>query len=172
MAMNLKPQDIFIMLKLIALGQNQWSYSSLANDLFMSTSEVHAGIKRSVTARLMGLDSGRPLKQSLEEFLIHGVKYAFPPDRGGLTRGVPTGYSAPPFRDLIIQPDEPPPVWPDPDGETRGYEFSPLYKSVPKAALKDPILYELLVIVDVIRDGRAREREIALKELKVRLGMS
>ncbi|NPU85896.1 MAG: hypothetical protein HPY65_15580 [Syntrophaceae bacterium] len=170
--MNLKPQDIYILLKLVALGQNQWSYSLLANDLFMSSSEVHAGIKRAAAARLMGLDSGRPLKQSLEEFLIHGVKYAFPPDRGGLTRGVPTGYAAPPFRDLIIQRDEPPPVWPDPDGGTRGYEFSPLYKSVPKAALKDPVLYELLVIVDVIRDGRTREREIASEELKVRLGTS
>ena len=71
---------------------------------------------------------------------------------------------------MISQPNEPPPVWPDPEGDTRGYEFSPLYKSVPKAASKDRILYELLVIVDAIRDGRAREREIAIKELKARLG--
>ena len=168
--MNLKPQDIIILLKLIALGEDQWSYASLAGDLFMSTSEVHAGIKRAVAARLMDSQRGRPLKQSLEEFLIHGVKYAFAPDHGGLTRGVPTGYAAPPLNDLISQPTEPPPVWPDPEGDTRGYEFSPLYTSVPKAALKDKKLYELLSIIDAIRGGKAREKEIAIKELKRRLG--
>lgn len=168
--MNLKPQDIYILLKLVALGESQWSYASVANDLFMSASEVHAGIKRAVAARLMHSQGEHPLKKSLEEFLIHGVKYAFPPDHGGLTRGVPTGYAAPPLRDIISQPNEPPPIWPDPDGDTRGYEFSPLYKTVPKAAVRDKTLYELLVIVDAIRDGRAREREIAIKELKKRLG--
>ena len=61
--MNLKPQDIFILLKLVALGEDQWSYASLAGDLFMSTSEVHAGIKRAVAARLMDSHRGRPLKK-------------------------------------------------------------------------------------------------------------
>ena len=168
--MILKPQDIYILLKLVAMGESQWSYASVAGNLFMSASEVHAGIKRAVAARLMSSDSVRPLKKSLEEFLIHGVKYAFPPDQGGLTRGVPTGYAAPPLKDIITQPNEPPPVWPDPEGNTCGYEFSPLYKTVPKAAAKDAKLYELLAIVDAIRDGRAREREIAVKELKARLG--
>jgi len=168
--MILKPQDIYILLKLVAMGESQWSYASVAGDLIMSASEVHAGIKRAVAARLMSSDSVRPLKKPLEEFLIHGVKYAFPPDHGGLTRGVPTGYAAPPLKDIITQPNEPPPVWPDPEGNTRGYEFSPLYKTVPKAAIKDAELYELLAIVDAIRDGRAREREIAVKELKTRLG--
>jgi len=168
--MILKPQDIYILLKRVAMGESQWTYASVAGDLFMSASEVHAGIKRAVAARLLSSDSVRPLKKSLEEFLIHGVKYAFPPDHGGLTRGVPTGYAAPPLKDIITQPNEPPPVWPDPEGNTRGYEFSPLYKTVPKAAAKDAKLYELLAIVDAIRDGRAREREIAVKELKARLG--
>ena len=168
--MNLKPQDIYILLKLIIVGKGQWSYPSLAKALFMSTSEVHAGIKRAVSARLMDSQRGLPLKKSLEEFLIHGIKYAFSPDYGGLTRGIPTGYAAPPLKNLITQPNEPPPVWPDPDGDTRGYEFSPLYKSVPKAVQQDKMLYELLAIVDALRDGRAREREIAIKELRIRLG--
>jgi len=170
--MILKPQDILIILKLISLGDVSWSYSSLAGDLFMSTSEVHAGLRRGSAARLMDAKRERPMKKGMEEFLIHGVKYAFPPDRGPLTRGIPTAYAAPPFLNLITQPQEHPPVWPDPQGDTRGYEFSPIYKSAPKAALKDQKLYELLAILDVIRDGRAREREIAVKELKNRLGFS
>jgi hypothetical protein len=48
-------------------------------------------------------------------------------------------------------------------------EFSPLYKNVPEAARRDPKLYELLALVDAIRDGRAREREIAIDELKARI---
>ena len=48
---------------------------------------------------------------------------------------------------MFIADGEPPPVWPDPEGEVRGMAFSPLYKSVPKAAQRGPKLYELLVLV-------------------------
>ena len=65
-------------------------------------------------------------------------------------------------------PDEPALVWPDPEGPERGQAFSPLYKSAPKAARKDAILYEYLVIVDAIRGGGARERELAIKALEMR----
>ena len=58
--MNLKPQDIYILLKLVTLGENQWSYASVAGDLFMSASEVHAGIKRAIAARLMHSQGGQP----------------------------------------------------------------------------------------------------------------
>jgi hypothetical protein len=168
--MILKPQDIVVLLKLVALREHPWSYASLANDLFMSASEVHAGIKRAIAARLMDTTGKQALNRSLEEFIIHGVKYAYPPDRGGLTRGIPTGYAAAPLKAMISQPPELPPVWPDPEGDTRGNEFSPLYKSVPKAARKDIKLYELLALVDAVRDGRAREREIAIREIRARLG--
>jgi hypothetical protein len=44
-----------------------------------------------------------------------------------------------------------------------------LYKLAPQAARADPALYELLVLVDAIRGGRAREHNIAVKELAKRL---
>ena len=167
--MVLRPQDILILLKLVSLDDQGWSYASLAQDLSMSPSETHAGVKRAVAAHLVNPQNNRPIRSAIEEFLVHGVKYAFPPDRGGLTRGIPTGFAAPPLVDIITQPGEPPPVWPNPEGKVRGYEFSPLFKSVPKAAAKDKRLYELLVLVDAIRGGRARERDIAVKELRARL---
>ena len=167
--MILKPQDIFIMLKLVVWNRSEWSYPTLSHELSMSASEVHAGVKRAAAARLMAMDRKIPVKSNILEFLIHGVKYAYPPDRGGITRGMPTGYAAQPLRDLIMQPDEPSPVWPDPEGQVRGYEFSPLYSSVPKACKIDPKLYELLALVDAIRDGRARERKIAIKEVQSRI---
>jgi hypothetical protein len=169
MGMVLKPQDIVILLKIIALKGSEWSYPSLAHDLSMSVSEVHSGIKRAGNARLIDLERRIPLISAFEEFLIHGVKYAFPPTRGGLVRGMPTGYAAPPLMDLIIQPNEPPPVWPFVKGTVRGQEFNPLYKSVPMAASRDNSLYELLTLVDAIRDGRSREKNLAIKEIKSRL---
>ena len=85
---------------------------------------------------------------------------------------MPTSYAAPPLVSLIVQPNEPPPVWPYPDGSVRGHEFSPLYKSVPMAAAKDRVLYELLALVDAIRGGRAREKNLAITELRSRLGVT
>ena len=171
--MILKPQDVMILLKLVALGREPWTYQRLAVELSISQSEAHAGVKRAVAARLMSdatAAGGRPIQPALLEFLIHGVRYAFPPSRGELTRGMPTAYAAPPLDRLIVQPTEPPPVWPYAEGTVRGYSFEPLYPSAPKAASRDPALYELLALVDAIRDGRARERSLAARQLELRLG--
>jgi len=169
--MNLKPQDILFLLKLVVLGKNKWSFNKLAIDLNMSPSEVHAAAKRSIAARLAIQEDSNiyPNIRNLEDFLLHGVQYVFVPDRGGLSRGMPTAYAAVPMKSHFIEDNEPPPVWPDPEGKARGTLFSPLYKSAPQAAKHDPRLYELLALVDAIRDGRAREKSIAEKELKVRL---
>ena len=93
----------------------------------------------------------------------------FLPERGAITRGIPTAYAAPPLVKHFQQSSELPPVWPDKNGQIRGEAFSPIYKLAPQAAQKDQELYELLVIVDAIRGGRARERKIAIDELRQRL---
>ncbi len=172
--MVLKPQDVCVMLKLITMGDRRWTYAELAKELFMSPSEVNAGVKRAIEARLAISSesfngSPRPIRKALEEFLVHGVQYAFPPHRGELTRGLPTASAAPPLKDLLLPTEDPPPVWPSPEETVRGYSFSPLYKSIPKAARLDNRLYELLALVDSIRGGRARERNMAVEELRDRL---
>jgi hypothetical protein len=169
---SLKPQDICILLKIVALNRSPWSYSQLAYELGMSASEVHAGVKRATEASLMRLEDGwgTPDPDALEELLIHGVKYVFTPVHGRLTRGMPTSFAAPPLNRVSARPLQPPPVWPDAEGEVRGYEFSPLYKSVPYAARRDAKLYELLALVDAIRGGPQSERELAIRELRARLG--
>ena len=169
--MNLKPQDVLFLLKLVALGKKHWSFNKLAVELGMSPSEVHAASKRALAARL-ALKEGEniwPNVRALEDFLFHGIQYVFVPERGGLDRGIPTAYAAAPMNALFVDDGEAPPVWPDPEGEVRGESFSPLYKSAPVAAKNDPELYELLALVDAVRGGRARERDIAKKELKKRL---
>lgn len=170
--MILKPQDVVILLKLVVLGPRPWTYQRLAAELSISQSEVHAGVRRAVAARLMNdvtTTDGRPSYAALREFLIHGVRYAYPPKHGGLTRGMPTGYAAPPLNKVIVGSSEPPPVWPYAEGAVRGMSFEPLYPSVPVAAARDPKLYELLALVDAMRDGRARARNFAAEEFEKRI---
>jgi hypothetical protein len=137
----------------------------------MSPSEVHAGIHRAIAARLAvkTTDQIKPVIRNLEEFLLHGLGYVFVPDRGEITRGMPTIHAGPPLSHMLVSSGDPPPVWPDPEGNVRGQSFSPLYKSVPKAAGQDRQFYELLVLADAIRGGRPREHEIAVKEIQKRL---
>lgn len=168
--MNLKPQDILVLLKLIAQGDMDWVYSRLAMQLCMSSSEIHAAMKRAYNAGLM-MDKGEtmmPDAKNLQEFIIYGVKYAFAAERGELCFGMPTSYAAKPLSDRVINDDSNPPVWPDENSKTQGIAFRPLYPSVPDAARLDPALYELLALVDAIRGGRTRERTQAIKEMKLR----
>jgi len=170
--MVLKPQDVVVALKLVAQARKQRpSFAQIAMDLKLAASEVHAAVKRCQAAHLLGPHElgDRPNRAALEEFLLHGVKYAFPAERGEPTRGVPTAYAAPPLNQFISAGDELPPVWPCAEGTSRGVSFEPLYKTVPLAALHDPLLYEYLALVDALRDGRVREKQIAEKELRSRL---
>ena len=169
--MNLKPQDVLLLLKLISIEKRPWSFNKISVELGMSPSEVHAAAKRLLAARLavkVG-DSIHPNIRNMEEFLLHGIQYVFLPERGAINRGMPTAYAAPPLNAHFVDDNEPPPVWPDSEGEVRGESFSPLYKSAPVAAKNDSNLYQLLVLVDALRGGRARERDIAKKEIKKRL---
>lgn len=161
-----------MLLKLASDPKAPWSYPRLASELEISPSEIHAAVKRAEAAGLAKKtpSGSQPIMQALEELLIHGIKYVFVPKRGGPVRGIPTAWAAPPLRDLFAQSGEPPPVWPHPEGTVRGLEFSPLYRSAPDAARKDEKLYELLALVDAIRGGRARERNVAAKKLHARLG--
>jgi len=97
------------------------------------------------------------------------VRYAFPAKRGSIVRGMPTAQAAPPLSAVIAGTEDLPPVWSDPQGSVKGYALEPLYRSAPAAAKRDPKLYELLALVDALRDGRSRERRLAEEELKRRI---
>jgi hypothetical protein len=165
--MVLKPQDVYVALKIVAGESDRASYSSLAAELVMSPSEVHASVLRAQRCHLLHGPrlKNRPNFSALEEFLVHGLKYVFPPERGEFTRGVPTSYAAEPLRGIIAQGNDPAPVWPYEVGKKRGIGFEPLYRTAPIAALRDPSFYEYLVLADALRDGQIRERKIAENEL-------
>jgi hypothetical protein len=170
-AYSLLPQDIILLLKLACHPGSEWTYAEAGRQLGQSASQVFNSVNRAAVSGLLyhpTLLAG-PNRSALKEFLIHGVKYAFPAQRGSMTRGVPTSWAAPPLNRHISASHEPPPVWPYPEGSIRGVELSPLHKTAAKVALADIKVYELLALVDSIRQGGARERDLAIKELTQRI---
>lgn len=168
--MQLLAQDVLVMVKLALIPGKRPTMAALAYQVGLSPSRIQDAIKRGKSARLLSERDDQVRLPHLREFLIHGFKYAFPAQRGELTRGVPTSYAAPPLNAVITQPDEPPPVWPYAEGTVRGISILPLHKNVPEVALRDRPLYEMLALLDALRDGRARERAIAEQEIQRRLG--
>lgn len=168
----LRPQDLVVLLRL-SLNQGQApSYAALGSELGLTASEVHAGIERAALAQLARKDkTGKAtvVREALWLYVQHGARYSFPATRGELTRGLPTSYAASPLRERIVQPNDPPPVWPHKNGTMRGAAFYPLYPTVPEAAMRNPALYELLALFDAVRGGSPRERSIALDLLQGRL---
>lgn len=165
--LTISPLDIVILLKIIALGDSPWLQSNLAESLHISQSEVSKSLMRSKYASLLDVSSKKVSRLALMEFLQYGIRYIYPQQPGALVRGIVTGHSAPPLNKIIIS--EEPYVWPSAKGTVRGQSIIPLYPSVIEAVKSDHKLYELLALVDAIRVGKAREKDIAIQELKVRI---
>ncbi len=169
---SMKPQDVVVAIKVAILGENKITFSNLANALAMSASEVHASTKRCELAGMLTASHGNGLtaiKPALKEFLSHGARYAFPAVLGPITRGMLTASAGPTLSKLLVASPEGPPVWPFAQGEARGPSLYPLYPKVPEAAANDPELYDLLTLIDAIRIGGARDRELAIGELEKRI---
>lgn len=160
----MRPQDIAVLLKIIASGDTNWQNKDLSWALNLSASEISESLNRSQIAGLIDGKKKKVSRQSMMEFLEHGLRYVFPAASGSLMRGIPTAHAHPFMSHLF--PSEEPYVWPDPEGEVRGVAIDPLYPGVTKAIRIDQNLYKLLALIDVIRIGKVRERKVAIEELK------
>jgi hypothetical protein len=94
-------------------------------------------------------------KKALEDLLVHGIKYVFPVKPGTLALGMPTGSCSPILKDYF--PEATQLVWPMKGGNQRGLLIAPLYAGAATASSKDPILYDLLALCDVLRVGADKE---------------
>lgn len=162
----MSPLDVVVLVKL-AMTNEPVTQLSLAAALSLSQSEISKSMTRSRYAALLYGRDHQVMRQGLMDFIQYGLRYAFPQQPGAVVRGIPTAHSAAPLSEYIQS--EEPYVWPSPYGYVRGHGIAPLYPKVVDAALKDPELYEVLALIDAIRVGRARERNIAIDELKKRL---
>lgn len=155
----LQPLDILVALKL-ALNEQDYTQAELAVELDISASQVNRALKSCRASGLIEADSMKVHRKSLNEFLLHGIRYAYPGRLGKVVRGLPTAHSALPLKKRIRAADRPL-VWPDPEGRVRGESVEPLYRNAVFAARRDQRMYEALALLDAIRLGRARERKLA-----------
>lgn len=167
----LKPQDLAVAFKLVALKGDWLPYAELGNVMQLSRFEAHAAVQRLIAAGLLSEVDNQPtpIMQALRQFVIHGAQYVYPAVRGEITVGVPTAHGALPLSEMLVTSIDPVPVWPHPKGRGKGPSVLPLYEKLPMAALEDQDLYEFLALFDALRAGQAREREMAKKILEERL---
>jgi hypothetical protein len=167
----LKPQDLVVAVKLAVNRQRDFGLAELAAELGMALSSVHGAIVRGEQGRLLSRSAGsiRAIRSAVSEFVVHGAKYSFPAQLGPTTRGTATSIGGPTLRRHFESTDQFCPVWPDPEGSSRGPGLIPLYPGLAKATSKDENLYDTLTLLDALRVGAAREREMAVLALEERL---
>jgi hypothetical protein len=168
---TLKPLD-FVLAAKIAVNRDQvFLLAELAAEFQVSLSTIHGSLVRAEASRLVSRSAGsiRAMRPAIKDFAIYGLRYAFPGLMGSSARGVPTAVGAPVLAGHFEKTDALVPVWPHPEGSVWGLELVPLHPSIPSASLRDKSLYDMLALVDAIRVGAAREREIAVNELNVSL---
>lgn len=164
----MKAQDILIALKIVSYEDDDWRIIDLAYNLRISASEIHAGIKRMHEANIMHMKK-HIVKDNLLEFIVHGVKYAFPAVPGMDSRGISTSHGSGFFPNILSKGDDLY-VWPYENGSSKGSSIAPLYRSVPYFVLEDAFMYKYLSYIDAMRIGRERERLYAENEMNKLLG--
>jgi DNA-binding transcriptional ArsR family regulator len=160
--------DLLIAIMLAARGDTHTSVRRLGENLGLSKSAVANSLRR---LRDLGLvkDDGprgrRVNRLALRDCLEHAVRWIAPAKVGDFELGLPTAHSAGVLAKKLSG-DYDPVVIPLPHGPVRGRAVTPIHPLAPRAAAKDPSLHRLLALVDALRIGRARDREVAAAELR------
>jgi len=164
---GMRPHDIVVLLKIAAKKDKPWLMKDLSIELGISASEISESLNRSAIAGLITKEKKHLMKLAILDFLEHGLRYVYPQHPGAKVRGVPTAHAAPPLNSELVSSEAY--VWPYGEGTVRGESIEPLHPKVPEACLKDPVFYEYMALSDALRVGRAREKNLAMEELKKRL---
>ena len=161
----IKGQDIVVLASLMDEAAQKLTYAELAETVRLSVAETHAAVKRLQESALLN-DNRRPVGRNALEFLVHGLRYAFPlRPSGRLAKGIPTAYAAPVAADEFASSGNVP-VWAVSDGPVYGQAVEPLYPTAPEAAASDAALYGRLALFDMLRGGRLRERRFAESKIE------
>lgn len=115
----LKGEDIVVLFKLVDPPSN-WTVRWLADETTIPRSVVHRAVQRLEISRLYSKVMRRANVLHTEEFLVHGLRYVFPPIFSGVTIGMPTAWAASPLKGPIVSNDELPPR----SGRTRRAKFA------------------------------------------------
>jgi DNA-binding Lrp family transcriptional regulator len=160
--------DLLVLLKLAASADTSASVRDLAGELGISKSAVALSLKRLEDLELIkGEAPNRRInKLAARDLLEHAARWIAPAKAGDWELGLPTAHSEAHLA-ARFHGDAEPVVLPLPHGPLRGRAVPPLHPQAPAAAARDPRLHRLLAIVDSLRIGRAREREVAAAELRL-----
>lgn len=156
----MRPQDVVILLKKLTPEGRNMNGKELSESLGISAAEISMAMERNRVAQLVDAEKKRVNVLALKDFLVYGIKYCFPALLGKIVRGIPTASSASPMNQILASNGNTV-VWRDSSGSVRGQSVTPLFPSAVEASKKDPDLYALLTIVDALRIGNARERQVA-----------
>jgi hypothetical protein len=165
---KLLPIDLLVALKLAAHEGEAATVRQLEDELGLSKSAVANSLLRLRELDLVKDDpaNGRRVnKLLLRDCLEHAARWIAPARIGEFELGLPTAHAVESLKRKITG-DEDPLVIPLPHGPSRGRAVTPLHPLAPEAAAKDPKLYRLLAVVDALRIGRARDRQLAAAELR------
>lgn len=160
----MRPLDIVVLMKIIALKDIPWQYRDLSASLFISISEISASLQRSMISGLIDGERTKVRRNALMEFIQYGIHYVFPQVPGPIVNGIETAHSHPFYKKHFSS--DLPFVWPAIEGNARGQAIEPLHKGVVQAVKQDEDLYKLLASIDILRVGKVREINLAIKELK------
>lgn len=181
----LKGQDVIILVLLRLSPKREWNFDALSGLMGISRSQCHLAIRRLRKARLLLDASVSPWRVSVtnfNEYVIHALKYDFPAEIGPVMRGIPTAHSADFVAenfhsDSASRGPESHYVWPSAAGSHKGSSLEPLHPSqlrfVPKrqslSRSSYASVYEILVCIDLLRMGQAREQKWAAEWIRTRV---
>jgi hypothetical protein len=169
----LKPHDVVVACQIAVWSEDTWTYEKLGASLRISTSEIFNVLKRCRQAKLVAKTEACTSvnKEHLLDFLIHGVPTAFYPKRIEVVKGVLTATHAPLFRSRFTTDRDIPIVWPLAKGKDSGEGLLPLYATVPIICQQNETLYNMFSAIDILRIGKAREKDAAVSALASILGL-
>lgn len=164
-----KKPDIYVLSGLIA-HDGDWSYRSLADRLRVPHPVVQRAFSRGQEAGLYSAERRTVYLPHFEEFAVHALRFVAPAQLGAIVPGVPAAWAAEPMAAAIHSSgEEPPPVWPYARGRLRGQAIEPLHPAAPEAVEDWPELGEILALLDSVRAGDVRIRQVAEGLLERRL---
>lgn len=160
---SLRPLDVGVLLYLCFHPRS--SYGAMAEALGIGKSSAHVASARLAHSGLVSVGQLgiEPNRGPALEFFQFGAPYAFPAHRIPKARGIRTGFSAPMLAGEMAGGDAL--VWPSTLGTVVGAGVRPLFPGAVQISFRDPLLYEALSLIDALRVGDARERELARARL-------
>jgi hypothetical protein len=162
----LQPSDIYVLAGLAVLDEPEWTYRDLAARLRVPHPLVQRALQRAGESDLYSRSTRSVHRANFEELVLHGLRFLAPAKLGPVVAGIPAAWAAPPMSRLIHETSDLPPVWPSAHGHVRGHELPPLHPSAVEAVETFPDLGELLAVIDSVRAGDVRVRQVASEQAR------